>query len=209
MARSACGLLALAERVVEDDDVRPVDFLLPVAHLGHEAVGDVALFLILDEVADLVALLRHLPGDVADESGDGYEKKLALVAVHGARSGWRGTMHQASRVGEMVLLPVDTAQRRLAAHVSTARAHCGDQKDPAPALLALAADAAGSAGDFPCAVQSEPRGSASFDRAGRNDQHHAGTDSALKRQAANCRCGAIETPRWSFRVGAARMATLF
>ena len=86
-------LLALAERVVEDDDVRPVDFLLPVVDLGHEAVGDVALLLVLDEVADLVAFLHDLPGDVADEAGDRDEEELALLLHEG-----RGILFAARRL---------------------------------------------------------------------------------------------------------------
>ncbi len=34
------GLLALSERVVEDDDVGPVHVAFPVVDLGDEAVGD-------------------------------------------------------------------------------------------------------------------------------------------------------------------------
>ena len=73
------GLGALAQHVVEDDDVGPVDVGLPVVDLGHEAVADLPLALALDEVADLVVLLDRLPGDVADEAVDGHEEEL-----HGA-----------------------------------------------------------------------------------------------------------------------------
>src|SRR5262249_13582749 len=73
------GLLALAERVVEDDDVGPLDVSLPVFGLRYEAVGDVLLLRVSDEVADLVALLEDLPRDVADESRQGHEEELALL----------------------------------------------------------------------------------------------------------------------------------
>ena len=54
-AKSA-GFDALAERVIENDDVGPLGVALPVLGFGDEAVGDVALFFGFDVVADVVAL---------------------------------------------------------------------------------------------------------------------------------------------------------
>ena len=62
-------LLALPEHVVEHDHVGPVDLLLPVVGLRHEAVGDVLLLGVADEVAGLMAFLQDLPRDVADQAG--------------------------------------------------------------------------------------------------------------------------------------------
>ena len=72
-------LLALAERVVEDDDVGPVDVLLPILRFGHESVRDVAFLLVPDKVADLVALFGNLPGNVADESRERNKQKILLL----------------------------------------------------------------------------------------------------------------------------------
>ena len=51
------GFGALAEGVVEDDDVGPLGVAFPVFGFGDEAVGDVALFFGFDVVADVVAFL--------------------------------------------------------------------------------------------------------------------------------------------------------
>ncbi len=77
------GLLALPERVVEDDHVRPVHVLLPVVGLRDETVGDVLFLGVADEVADLVAFLQDLPRDVADEAGQRHEEELALLLHRG------------------------------------------------------------------------------------------------------------------------------
>ena len=70
---------ALAEGVVENEDVRPVDIFFPIFGLGHKAVGNVALFLVADEVSDFVAFFGNLPGDVADQSGERYKQKILLL----------------------------------------------------------------------------------------------------------------------------------
>jgi hypothetical protein len=75
-------LLSLSESVIEDDDIGPFSVLLGVLGFRHEAVGNVGFFLVFDVVADLVAFLGNLPGDVADQSAEGVEEKLFLF--HGA-----------------------------------------------------------------------------------------------------------------------------
>ena len=78
-ARRALSFGALAESVVEDDDVGPFGVALPVFGFGDEAVGDVALFFGFDVVADVVAFLENLPGDVTDEAGERDKEKFAFV----------------------------------------------------------------------------------------------------------------------------------
>ena len=78
------GFLALAEGVVEDDDVGPLGVFFPVFGFGDEAVGDVALFFRLDVVADVVAFFENLPGDVADKARERNKEKFAFV--HFARA---------------------------------------------------------------------------------------------------------------------------
>jgi len=73
------SLFALAQGVVEYDDVRPVLVLFLVLGLRDEAVGDIAFLLVGDEIMDFVTLLRYLPGDVADQAGQGYKQKILLV----------------------------------------------------------------------------------------------------------------------------------
>ncbi len=73
------GFGALAEGVVEDDDVGPLAIFFVVAGFGDEAVGDVAFFFVFDEVADFVAFLDYLPGDVADQAGERDEEKFLFV----------------------------------------------------------------------------------------------------------------------------------
>lgn len=51
----SAGFGALAERVVENDDVGPLSVALPVLGFRDETVGDVALFFGFDVVADVVA----------------------------------------------------------------------------------------------------------------------------------------------------------
>ena len=75
------GFLSLSESVIEDDDVGPVGVLLGVFGFGHEAVGNVGFFLVFDVVADLVAFLGDLPGDVADQSAERVEEKLFLFHI--------------------------------------------------------------------------------------------------------------------------------
>ena len=69
---------ALAEGVVEDDHVSPGNIFLPIGGLGDEAVGDVAFFCVVDVIADFVAFLDDLPGDVTDEARQRYKEKFAL-----------------------------------------------------------------------------------------------------------------------------------
>src|SRR5262249_20037696 len=68
LASGAEGLSfgALAQGIVKDNDIGPLDVILPVGRLGNEPVGNVALFLVVDVIADLVALLEDLPSDIAD-----------------------------------------------------------------------------------------------------------------------------------------------
>ena len=73
------GSGALAESVVEDDDVGPLGVALPIFGFGDEAVGDVALFFGFDVVADVVAFFEDLPGDIADEAGKRDEEKFAFI----------------------------------------------------------------------------------------------------------------------------------
>jgi hypothetical protein len=73
------GLGALAESVVENDDVGPLGIFFPIFGFGDEAIGDVALFFGFDVVADVVAFLEHLPGDVTDETGERDEEKFTFV----------------------------------------------------------------------------------------------------------------------------------
>ena len=61
------GLGALAEDVVEHDDVGPGYVAHPVVGLGDEAVGELLLVLRLDEELDLVAFFHDLPRDVGDQ----------------------------------------------------------------------------------------------------------------------------------------------
>src|SRR5215472_15850987 len=72
-------LFALTQGVVEDDDVGPLLVLLPILGLRDEAVGDIAFLLVGDKIADFVALLGHLPGDVADQAGERYKQEILFV----------------------------------------------------------------------------------------------------------------------------------
>ena len=67
LAKRLC-FFALAQGVVENEDVRPIDIFFPVFGFGDKAVANVALFFITDEVANFMSFLGNLPGDVADES---------------------------------------------------------------------------------------------------------------------------------------------
>src|SRR4029077_18959099 len=73
----------LAEGVVEDDDVGPLAIFFVAAGFGDKAVGDVAFFFVFDVIADFVAFLDYLPGDVADQAGKGNEKKFIFVHERG------------------------------------------------------------------------------------------------------------------------------
>jgi hypothetical protein len=73
------GFGALAESVVEDDDVGPLGVTFPIFGFGDEAVGDVALFFGFDVVTDVVAFFENLPGDVTDESREGDKEKFAFI----------------------------------------------------------------------------------------------------------------------------------
>src|SRR5688572_28323741 len=70
------GKLAHAEDVVEHHEIGPVDVAAPILSLGHEALANAALLLVLDPQAHVVAFLHHLPGDVGDETVPGYEEKF-------------------------------------------------------------------------------------------------------------------------------------
>ena len=70
---------ALAKSVIENDDVGPLGIAFPILGFGNEAVGDVALFFRFDVVANVVAFLENLPGDVTDETGEGDKEKFAFV----------------------------------------------------------------------------------------------------------------------------------
>ena len=59
----ALGLLTLPQRVIENENIRPVDIFFPVFGLGDEVVSDVTLFFIADEVANFVTFLGNLPGE--------------------------------------------------------------------------------------------------------------------------------------------------
>ncbi len=63
------GFCALAEGIVEDDDVGPLAVFFVIAGFGDKAVGDVAFFFVFDVVADFVAFFDYLPGDIADQAG--------------------------------------------------------------------------------------------------------------------------------------------
>jgi hypothetical protein len=60
---------ALAEGVVENDDIGPLHVFFIIAGLGHETIGDVSFLFVFNVVADLVAFFNYLPGDVADQTG--------------------------------------------------------------------------------------------------------------------------------------------
>jgi hypothetical protein len=86
------GFFALAQGVIENDDVGPVLIFFPVFGFGDEPVGDIALFLIGDEIADLMALFGDLPGDIAEISlikpvKDTNRKFFLSIRPHGRRIG--------------------------------------------------------------------------------------------------------------------------
>jgi hypothetical protein len=70
---------ALAKRVVENNDIRPIHVLFPILRLRHEPIRDVALLLVADEVAHLMALFRHLPRNIADQSRERHEQKILFL----------------------------------------------------------------------------------------------------------------------------------
>ena len=72
------GFGTLPQRVVEYDDVRPLGVFFPVEGFIDEAVGNVALFFVVDVIADVVAFFGNLPGDVADQARERDEEKFAL-----------------------------------------------------------------------------------------------------------------------------------
>ena len=136
------GLFALAERIVEDDDVGPVGVLFPVLGLGDEAVADVFFLFVSDEIANLVAFLRNLPGDVADESRERHEQEILLL--HRAPSSF--LFHLTSTAA--LFREPKGAALPLATHVACAgsapRLH-----SEAPARRARQAPAANSGGKLP------------------------------------------------------------
>ncbi len=70
---------ALAECVVEDDDVGPLGVFFPVDGFLDKTVGDVAFFFVIDVIADVVTFLENLPGNVTDQTGEGNKKKFTFV----------------------------------------------------------------------------------------------------------------------------------
>ena len=80
------GFFALPENVVEDNDIGPVDFRLPVIDFWNEAVADIALGFAVDVIANLVAFAVNLPGDIADECVQRDEEK-ATRRSHGGIPG--------------------------------------------------------------------------------------------------------------------------
>lgn len=80
-ARIGLGFGSLAECVVEDDDVCPFRVAFPILGFEDEAGGDVALFFGFDVVANVVALLENLPGDITDKTGERDEEKFAFVLL--------------------------------------------------------------------------------------------------------------------------------
>ena len=70
---------ALAEHVIEDDDIGPGHLRHPILGLRHEPVGDLTLALRFDEQLDLVPFLDDLPGDVGDEAIERDEEELFLI----------------------------------------------------------------------------------------------------------------------------------
>jgi hypothetical protein len=69
----------LAERIVEDNNVRPLGVLFPLLGFGDKTVGDVVLFFGFDVIADIVAFLEDLPGDVTDETGERNKEEFTFV----------------------------------------------------------------------------------------------------------------------------------
>jgi len=53
--------------------------LFPNPWIRDKTVGDVALLFGFDEVADVVAFLENLPGDVTDETGERNKEKFTFV----------------------------------------------------------------------------------------------------------------------------------
>src|SRR5262249_24006292 len=64
---------------VKHHDVGPLRVALPVFRLGDKPVGNILLTSRFNEVADVVALFLHFPGDVSDEPRERHEEKLAFV----------------------------------------------------------------------------------------------------------------------------------
>ena len=80
------GLGALAEGVVEDDNVGPLAVFFVVGGLGDETIGDIAFLLVFDEVADFVAFLDDLPGNVSDEAGERGKEEFLFFHEKGRGS---------------------------------------------------------------------------------------------------------------------------
>jgi hypothetical protein len=68
--------------VVEDDDVGPVLVVLPGVDLFEQAVGDVLVGAGEDGVADGVAFLEDLEGEVVDEAEAGDEEEFRGGGAH-------------------------------------------------------------------------------------------------------------------------------
>ena len=101
------GASALAEGVVKDDDIGPfVSVFFPVDGFGDEAVSDVALLFVVDEIADVVTFFKNLPGDVADEAGKRWEKKFSFVHEMSLRKSVRRRLI-VNRVGESVYYKIE------------------------------------------------------------------------------------------------------
>ena len=73
------GFGALTEGIVEDDNVRPLGVLFPILGFGDKTVGNVALFFGFDVVANVVAFLEDLPGDVTDKTGERNKEEFTFV----------------------------------------------------------------------------------------------------------------------------------
>ena len=75
---------ALAEGVVEDDDIGPIGgVFFPVFGFGDEAISDVTFFFVFNEIADVVTFFEDLPGNVADETGERSKKKFSFIHEEG------------------------------------------------------------------------------------------------------------------------------
>src|SRR5258708_30684101 len=70
---------ALSEGVVKHDDIGPLGVAFPVFGFRNKAIGDVALALRFNVIADVVAFLENFPGDIADESRDGNKQEFAFI----------------------------------------------------------------------------------------------------------------------------------
>ncbi len=75
------GMLALAEHIVKNYYISPIDVAFPVVDFWYEAVGNRTLRLIANVVLYVAAFLVNLPGDITDQAVKGYEQKI-LRSMH-------------------------------------------------------------------------------------------------------------------------------